>query len=175
MRFNEREIKTLAAQHKCEKEDCLYFRERQEGFFRKGEVSSQKWCKLRGNLLFYFKSNDQFSEPAGVIVLEKYRVTIPSEQSEVFEGFPFYVEFEDGLNQRLGDNTEQERNDWVQALRMAGYDLMRAQLQYLREQIEKRRGSHRLDVDVDMHRLQSGNQILGEHKKRDVVEDLIKF
>lgn len=54
-------------------------------------MSSQKWCKLRGNLLFYFKSNDQFSEPAGVIVLEKYRVTIPEEQSEAFEGFPFYI------------------------------------------------------------------------------------
>lgn len=37
MRFNEKEIKTLAAQHKCEKEGCLYFRERQEGFFRKAE------------------------------------------------------------------------------------------------------------------------------------------
>lgn len=78
-----------------------------------------------------------------------------------------FTEFEDGLNQRLGANSDQERLDWVQALKMAGYDLMRAQLQYLREQIEKRRGSHRLDVDVDMHRLQSGNQILGE--------DLIKF
>lgn len=54
-------------------------------------VSSQKWCKLRGNLLFYFKSNDQFSEPAGVIVLEKYRVTVPSEQTETFEGYPFYI------------------------------------------------------------------------------------
>lgn len=54
---------------------------------------------------------------------------------------------------------------------------MRAQLQYLREQIEKRRGSHRLDIDVDMHRLKSGNQILGELKasSSDVVEDLIRF
>lgn len=87
----------------------------------------------------------------------------------------FLTEFEDGLNQRLGSTTEQERDDWVQALRMAGYDLMRAQLQYLREQIEKRRGSHRLDVDVDMHRLQTGNQILGEQFKRDATEDLMKF
>lgn len=62
----------------------------------------------------------------------------------------------------------------MQAIRMAGYDLMRAQLQYLREQIEKRRGSHRLDVDVDMHRLQS-NQVLGEQTKINVVDDLIKF
>lgn len=37
MRFNEKEIKTLAAQHKCEKEGNLFFRERQEGFFRKVE------------------------------------------------------------------------------------------------------------------------------------------
>jgi inositol polyphosphate-4-phosphatase len=54
-------------------------------------VSSQRWCKLRGNLLFYFKSNDQFSEPAGLIVLEKYRVVIPDEPSDAFEGFPFYI------------------------------------------------------------------------------------
>jgi len=73
------------------------------------------------------------------------------------------------LHQRLGALSEQERNDWVQALRMAGYDLMRAQLQYLREQIEKRRGSHRLDVDVDMHRLQSGNQI-GDNDEDDLIQ-----
>jgi inositol polyphosphate-4-phosphatase len=95
--------------------------------------------KLRGNLLFYFKG-DQFSEPAGVIVLEKYRVSIPNEQTEAFEGYPFYIgkkvftfdrggfwfcknlfsEFEDGLNQRLGATSEQERDSWVQAIRMAG-------------------------------------------------------
>lgn len=71
------------------------------------------------------------------------------------------TEFEDGLNQRLGTTTEQDRNEWIYALKMAGYDLLRAQIQYLREQIEKRRGSHRLDV-VE-HRLQSGNQDLGEN------------
>ncbi|XP_070506535.1 inositol polyphosphate-4-phosphatase type I A isoform X2 [Chironomus tepperi] len=157
MRFNVKEIKELASQHKCEKEGNLFFRERQDGFFRKTEVSNQRWCKLRGNLLFYFKSNDQFSEPSGVIVLEKYRVTIPNEPSETFEGYPFYIEFDDGLNQRLGANTIEERNEWVQALRIAGYDIMRAQLQYLREQIEKRRASHKMDVDVEMHRLQTGN------------------
>ena len=28
-------------------------------------VSLERWCRLRGNLLFYFKSRDQWSEPAG--------------------------------------------------------------------------------------------------------------
>lgn len=37
MRFNVKEIKELATQHQCEKEGNLFFRERQEGFFRKQE------------------------------------------------------------------------------------------------------------------------------------------
>ena len=37
MRFNVKEIKELASQHQCEKEGNLFFRERQEGFFRKQE------------------------------------------------------------------------------------------------------------------------------------------
>lgn len=39
MRFNVKEIKELALQHQCEKEGNLFFRERQEGFFRKQEGS----------------------------------------------------------------------------------------------------------------------------------------
>jgi inositol polyphosphate-4-phosphatase len=70
------------------------------------------------------------------------------------------------LNQRLGANTIEERNEWVQALRIAGYDIMRAQLQYLREQIEKRRASHKMDVDVEMHRLQTGNMNIGDDLMR---------
>lgn len=49
MRFNEKEIKTLAAQHKCEKEGNLFFRERQEGFFRKAEGDD---CKTFMNFCF---------------------------------------------------------------------------------------------------------------------------
>ena len=40
-------------------------------------VSVERWCRLRGNLLFYFKSRDQWSEPAGVLVLEGVTVTAP--------------------------------------------------------------------------------------------------
>lgn len=32
---------------------------------------SEKWCRLRGNLLFYFKGRDLSSGPQGVIVLEQ--------------------------------------------------------------------------------------------------------
>ena len=33
-------------------------------------VPSERWCRLRGNMLFYFKSSEAWSEPAGVVVLD---------------------------------------------------------------------------------------------------------
>lgn len=174
--------------NKFDKEGPLYVTEKQEGFFRKTEgeetkvtngpgsknhhhkrkqslscigatqkVSLEKWCRLRGNLLFYFKTSDQFSEPQGCIVLEKYRCAKQGDQKE-YDGYVFYLEFEDGLRQRFATNTEQERLEWMQAIGLAGYDVKRAQLKYLREQIDKKRGMIH-DVDVDMLRLQTGKEI----------------
>ncbi|XP_058831634.1 inositol polyphosphate-4-phosphatase type I A isoform X2 [Topomyia yanbarensis] len=159
MRFNKQELITLARQpsNKFDKEGPLYVTEKQEGFFRKTEVSLEKWCRLRGNLLFYFKGNDPFSEPQGCIVLEKYRCVRHSDQKE-FDGYVFFLEFEDGLRQRFATNTDQERLEWMQSIGLAGYDVKRAQLKYLREQIDKKRGLVH-DVDVDMLRLQTGKEI----------------
>lgn len=159
MRFNKQELISLATQpsNKFDKEGPLYLTEKQEGFFRKTEVSLEKWCRLRGNLLFYFKTSDQFSEPQGCIVLEKYRCVKQGDHKE-YDGYVFYLEFEDGLRQRFATNTEQERLEWMQAIGLAGYDVKRAQLKYLREQIDKKRGMIH-DVDVDMLRLQTGKEI----------------
>ncbi|XP_055548237.1 inositol polyphosphate-4-phosphatase type I A isoform X2 [Wyeomyia smithii] len=174
--------------NKFDKEGPLYVTEKQEGFFRKTEgeeginsnqigasknhpkrnkslsciggttkVSLEKWCRLRGNLLFYFKSNDPFSEPQGCIVLEKYSCVKHGDQKE-YDGYVFYLEFEDGLRQRFAANTDLERLEWIQAIGLAGYDVKRAQLKFLREQIDKKRGLVH-DVDVDMLRLQTGKEI----------------
>lgn len=53
-------------------------------------VSLERWCRLRGNLLFYFKSSDQFSEPQGVIVLEKCEPVIRNESRE-HDGYVFFI------------------------------------------------------------------------------------
>lgn len=53
-------------------------------------VSTARWCRLRGNLLFYLKSCDQFSEPSGVIVLEKYKVETTNDRKEQ-DGFVFFL------------------------------------------------------------------------------------
>lgn len=53
-------------------------------------MSLERWCRLRGNLLFYFKSSDQFSEPQGVIVLEKCEPVIRNESRE-HDGYVFFI------------------------------------------------------------------------------------
>uniref|UniRef100_A0A2M4CZ46 phosphatidylinositol-3,4-bisphosphate 4-phosphatase n=1 Tax=Anopheles darlingi TaxID=43151 RepID=A0A2M4CZ46_ANODA len=125
------------------------------------KVSSERWCRLRGNLLFYFKSNDPFSEPQGCLVLEKYQCFKVDDESDpqiAADGFAFYLEFQDGMRQRFTANTEQERLEWMQAIGLAGYDMKRAQLKYLREEIDRKRGMIH-DVDIDMLRLQTGKEI----------------
>lgn len=53
-------------------------------------VSFERWCRLRGNLLFYFKTRDQWSEPVGVIVLE--HCTIKVNQAPPIDGpFGFHI------------------------------------------------------------------------------------
>ena len=53
-------------------------------------VNYPRWCKLRGNLLFYLKDHDPLSQPAGVVVLENCRPLIKSEERE-FDGYVFIL------------------------------------------------------------------------------------
>ncbi|XP_014473969.1 PREDICTED: type I inositol 3,4-bisphosphate 4-phosphatase isoform X5 [Dinoponera quadriceps] len=155
MRFNKQELLTLATQpsQKFEKEGILYVRERQEGFFRRTEISLERWCRLRGNLLFYFKSREQWSEPLGVIILEQCTVRVELPSNHVPYGFS--IVFDGGLFQQLGANTAEERDSWLQALQLASYECMRSQLLSLRQRIEAFSG-HKYDTDIQMLRLQRG-------------------
>lgn len=65
MRFNEKELKTLAAQHKCEKEGNLFFRERQEGFFRKAEGENFTFLHTKKNK---FDDNNVLTRPRKILV-----------------------------------------------------------------------------------------------------------
>lgn len=53
-------------------------------------MSFPRWCKLRGNLLFYLKDQDPFSLPLGLIVLENCRPVIRSESRDV-DGYSFFI------------------------------------------------------------------------------------
>ncbi|KAK4877541.1 hypothetical protein RN001_010047 [Aquatica leii] len=184
MRFNKQELVTLATQpsSKFEKEGVLHVRERQEGFFRKTEskdnkkekgqrqkslrnlncvggaakVSLERWCRLRGNLLFYFKSKDPWSEPIGVIILEQCQVRLDSPTSTTStttDNFPFYLVFDGGLSQALAATTDLDRSSWMQAIKAASYEGIRAELHALQQCIERKR-NHRPVTDLHMWRIQ---------------------
>jgi len=51
-------------------------------------VRVERWCKLRGNLLFYLKDKDPKSAVAGLLVLENCRPRIQNEEPEP-EGYVF--------------------------------------------------------------------------------------
>ncbi|XP_046998595.1 inositol polyphosphate-4-phosphatase type I A isoform X1 [Schistocerca americana] len=182
MRFNKQELTTLATQpsQKFDKEGVLFLRERQEGFFRRSErkdnkrgkrskslrelscysgpskVSLERWCRLRGNLLFYFKSREQWSEPLGVIILEQCSIKVDSPSVEGPYGF--HLVFDGGLSQHLAAYSQGERDAWLQAIQLASYECMRSQLLALQQRMELRRG-HDPHLDIHMWRIRHGHSV----------------
>ncbi|GBM62547.1 Type II inositol 3,4-bisphosphate 4-phosphatase, partial [Araneus ventricosus] len=131
MQFNSEELKAVATHllYKFDKEGILFVKEKQDG----NDVFVKRWCRLRGNLLFYYKTEDQYSEPAGVFVLEDYRVCI-DESPEV--AYCFSLIFKHGeVGEQLGAHSESERDSWVQALRTASFECMQSQLSTLQAKL----------------------------------------
>nr|XP_036234397.1 inositol polyphosphate-4-phosphatase type I A isoform X1 [Bactrocera oleae]XP_036234398.1 inositol polyphosphate-4-phosphatase type I A isoform X1 [Bactrocera oleae]XP_036234399.1 inositol polyphosphate-4-phosphatase type I A isoform X1 [Bactrocera oleae]XP_036234400.1 inositol polyphosphate-4-phosphatase type I A isoform X1 [Bactrocera oleae]XP_036234401.1 inositol polyphosphate-4-phosphatase type I A isoform X1 [Bactrocera oleae]XP_036234402.1 inositol polyphosphate-4-phosphatase type I A len=142
MRFNKTGLATLATNPaiKFEKEGLLIITERQEGFFRRADVNYPRWCKLRGNLLFYLKDHDPQSPPAGLLVLENCRPLIRNEERE-FDGFAFILEFEGSQPQRISTRTAKERLEWVKCIQLASYAYLDRQIKYLQDQITIKMGN----------------------------------
>ncbi|KAG1699371.1 Protein tumorous imaginal discs, mitochondrial [Nymphon striatum] len=140
MRFNAKELSSVALQpsHKFDKEGVLFLREKQGSYFRRADVFTERWCRLRGNLLFYFKNKDQCSEPVGVIILE--RCSIKVEESQDLPNLFSLVFDNDEKIQQLIAKSESERDSWIQVLHMASYEYMRSQLEGLRGKLASRCG-----------------------------------
>ncbi|XP_042884545.1 inositol polyphosphate-4-phosphatase type I A-like isoform X3 [Penaeus japonicus] len=167
MRFNKAELASLASHpsHQFDKEGVLLLRERHEGFFRRSEVSTERWCRLRGNLLFYFKSRDHWSEPAGVIVLENCQVTLDQPQDNLFA---FNLVFEGGT-QHCAALCESERDSWITAIHQASFAYMRLQVEALQQQVSSKQSS--LPTDIRRHRLSTG-VTLGVHSTQSSPVDV---
>lgn len=108
-------------------------------------------------MLFYFKSKDPWSEPLGVVVLEQCQVRIDPPMASpplTNDGhYPFYLVFDGGLCQALASTSEMERSSWIDAIKCASYEGVRAELNALRQCIERKRNS-KPNVDLATWRLQ---------------------
>ncbi|XP_074650931.1 inositol polyphosphate-4-phosphatase type I A-like [Tubulanus polymorphus] len=168
MKFNARELTFLSRYSKAssfDREGVLLVKDKPEGLFKKSEVYTSRFCRLRGNLLFYFKSKEPSSEPAGVIVLERCTVELDLKEELAFS---FQIVFEgDERIQFLATDTEEERDDWIKALHLASYECLKMQLQSLREQIKSKTGRDPVD-EPEPTSLDAGP--IGIHSDEPVIE-----
>ncbi|KAL8598733.1 hypothetical protein ACOMHN_033297 [Nucella lapillus] len=157
MRFNSRELAQLAQQAaSVDKEGVLYMKEKQDSIFKTKEVYIDRYFRLKGNLLFYFKNKEMRAEPLGVLVIERCTVELDLEE-EAPNSFVVVCEGEDNPF-KFAAISEEERDGWIQALHMASYECLKMQLQSLREQVQAKTGrdpvtlpdssSSGLDLDI---------------------------
>ncbi|KAL1130605.1 hypothetical protein AAG570_011850, partial [Ranatra chinensis] len=121
-------------------------------------VNLERWCRLRGNLLFYFKSRDQWSEPTGVIVLEQFTIRLDDPVNPGEMPFGFTLVFDGGMGQHIGTSSSEERDSWLSAIQSASYSAMRDKLHQLQEKLETKRG-HDPDLDVSMWRIRRNTSV----------------
>ncbi|EDW48850.1 GM17563 [Drosophila sechellia] len=137
MRFNKPELNSLASNPatRFDKEGLLIITDRQEGFlWRSSEVRVERWCKLRGNLLFYLKDKDPKSAVAGLLVLENCRARIQNEERDP-DGYVFDLDFKDSPSERFVTRSSAERLAWAQCIEQASSEKLNALIRQLKDQI----------------------------------------
>ncbi|XP_071847504.1 inositol polyphosphate-4-phosphatase type I A-like isoform X4 [Apostichopus japonicus] len=171
MKFNLKELESLAIQPKefYTKEGQLYVRTISNSTWRKKPKTdpfSEKWCRLRGNLLFYFKGRDLSSGPQGVIVLEQ--VVIRPDLGEV-QPYAFCVEYIGEPNsQYFAAHSAELRDEWVHVLEKASYDHLRIQLHILRKKLIARTG--RDPIAEERHGVLDMGDIMDEPHEEPILE-----
>ncbi|KAF2361242.1 Pleckstrin domain [Trinorchestia longiramus] len=125
MRYHKEGLSALASlpSHQFDREGLLLLRERHDSFFRRTEVSSERWCRLRGNFLFYLKTRDHWSEASGVVVLEHCSVTVEGNAPHAFT-----ILFGGGGGAQVCEaSSEADRDAWVATIRRCAPAALRAQ------------------------------------------------
>ena len=131
-------------------------------FFGTIAVSVERWCRLRGNLLFYFKSRDHWSEPAGVIVIEDCEVRIDQAETLDDSTFGLVLAFgSSGALQHLAAYTENERDAWMAALKSASHHQMKSHLRDLRAKLNGKLGSNSNEILSEKEKASSA-AVIGE-------------
>ncbi|CAH1775027.1 unnamed protein product, partial [Owenia fusiformis] len=150
MRFNEKDIRFFAKSRKADKEGRLSYKTQKESY-------RQKWVRLQGNMLFYYRLNDKGmlsdSEPQFAFVLERYTVKI---EQNADAPFAFSLLFAgDGPERKhiFSGQTLQACQEWVECIKKASMEHLQSYIYDLQAKIisitgkdpliELRRNPHR--------------------------------
>ncbi|XP_004865940.1 pleckstrin homology domain-containing family J member 1 isoform X1 [Heterocephalus glaber] len=162
MRYNEKELRALS-QQPAEMAAELSMRGP-----KKGSVAKRRLVKLVVNFLFYFRTDE--AEPLGALLLERCRVSQeepggfsisewlpPSPPSRPGCFLPGHKNLFDGPRAAQGFIEDPERKyyfecctqeqcqEWMEALRRASYEYMRCSLIFYRNEIQKMTGKDPLE------------------------------
>uniref|UniRef100_A0A2K6SE20 Sesquipedalian n=1 Tax=Saimiri boliviensis boliviensis TaxID=39432 RepID=A0A2K6SE20_SAIBB len=124
MRYNEKELQALSRQP-AEMAAELGMRGP-----KKGSVLKRRLVKLVVNFLFYFRTDE--AEPVGALLLERCRVTRE-------EPGTFSISFVEDPERKyhFECSSEEQCQEWMEALRRASYEFMRRSLIFYRNEIQK--------------------------------------
>ncbi|GAB1607872.1 inositol polyphosphate-4-phosphatase type I A-like isoform X1 [Argonauta hians] len=146
MRFNSKALASLSLQTntKFDKEGVVWMKDKQERLFKKGEVFVERFCRLKGNMMFYFKSKEfTNTDPLGVLIIERCTVELDTDEDNL-HGFMLVYEGDDNPV-HFAARSEEQRDQWIQTLHIASYECLKMQLQSLREQLVSKTGHDPLD------------------------------
>ncbi|XP_074240939.1 pleckstrin homology domain-containing family J member 1 isoform X2 [Saimiri boliviensis] len=132
MRYNEKELQALSRQP-AEMAAELGMRGP-----KKGSVLKRRLVKLVVNFLFYFRTDE--AEPVGALLLERCRVTRE-------EPGTFSISFVEDPERKyhFECSSEEQCQEWMEALRRASYEFMRRSLIFYRNEIQKVTGKDPLE------------------------------
>uniref|UniRef100_A0A8C3HZS5 Pleckstrin homology domain-containing family J member 1 n=1 Tax=Chrysemys picta bellii TaxID=8478 RepID=A0A8C3HZS5_CHRPI len=122
MRYSERELLSLSPLL-----NALFF-----------AVLKKRLVKLVVNFLFYFRTDE--AEPIGALLLEHCKIT--REEENVFS-----ISFIEEPDRKyfFECDTEEQCQEWIEALRRASYEFMRRSLIFYRNEIQKMTGKDPLE------------------------------
>ncbi|XP_004865941.1 pleckstrin homology domain-containing family J member 1 isoform X2 [Heterocephalus glaber] len=132
MRYNEKELRALS-QQPAEMAAELSMRGP-----KKGSVAKRRLVKLVVNFLFYFRTDE--AEPLGALLLERCRVS-----QEEPGGFSISFIEDPERKYYFECCTQEQCQEWMEALRRASYEYMRCSLIFYRNEIQKMTGKDPLE------------------------------
>eukprot|EP00730_Choanoeca_flexa_P010152 TRINITY_DN1604_c0_g1_i1.p1 TRINITY_DN1604_c0_g1~~TRINITY_DN1604_c0_g1_i1.p1 ORF type:complete len:313 (+),score=43.44 TRINITY_DN1604_c0_g1_i1:139-1077(+) len=130
---------------------------------KRGAFNTQfkrRWFELKGNLLFYFRNEDD-SDPLGVIIMTDCRPET-CDASPDPNLFVFRLKFDFGISgtreYELAAETEKDMMAWMKAIADANYDMLKIAVADLRARVERARRAAEERKSVSSRRLTYSNR-----------------
>lgn len=134
--FNEVALRHTAQSRLPDREGRLQYRSSKGGY-------KERWFRLQGNLLFYFRTNEFGSiadhDPIGVFVLAQFSVELEPISDRPFV-FTITFAGEEGRKHYFSGQTMQQCHDWMDALQQNSYEAVRMKFESIRREVQRLTG-----------------------------------